>query len=118
MRRAGLYDLARSLKIPLALKDIGMPADGIERVVELALKDPYWNPRPLETEGSARFSGAPMRAARQQNAGKPAESDLRWACDGRRAPEVRRPQHRAMAESGRPERVAPFGPRREAIASR
>jgi alcohol dehydrogenase class IV len=44
----GLYDLAKSLMIPLALRDIGMPADGIERVVELALKDPYWNPRPLE----------------------------------------------------------------------
>ncbi len=28
-----------------------MPADGIDRVVELALKDPYWNPRPLEKEG-------------------------------------------------------------------
>ena len=47
----GLYELAKSLKIPLALKDIGMPADGIEHVVELALKDPYWNPRPLEKEG-------------------------------------------------------------------
>ena len=47
----GLYELAKSLKIPLALKDIGMPADGIDRVVELALKDPYWNPRPLEREG-------------------------------------------------------------------
>jgi maleylacetate reductase len=47
----GLYDLAQSLKIPLALKDIGMPADGIERVVALALKDPFWNPRPLEAEG-------------------------------------------------------------------
>ena len=44
----GLYELAKSLKIPLALKDIGMPEDGVERVVELAMKDPYWNPRPLE----------------------------------------------------------------------
>jgi alcohol dehydrogenase class IV len=44
----GLYELARSLGIPLALKEIGMPADGITRVVELALKDPYWNPRKLE----------------------------------------------------------------------
>jgi alcohol dehydrogenase class IV len=46
----GLYELAKSLKIPLALKDIGMPAEGIDRVVALALKDPYWNPRPLEKE--------------------------------------------------------------------
>jgi alcohol dehydrogenase class IV len=47
---AGLYELARSLNVPLALKDIGMPAEGVERVVELALKDPYWNPRALEND--------------------------------------------------------------------
>jgi alcohol dehydrogenase class IV len=47
----GLYDLAQGLSIPLALKDIGMPKDGIEKAVTLALKDPYWNPRPLEAEG-------------------------------------------------------------------
>ena len=46
----GLYELAKSLKIPLALKDIGMPANGIDRVLKLALKDPYWNPRPLEAD--------------------------------------------------------------------
>jgi maleylacetate reductase len=63
----GLYELAKSLKIPLALKDIGMPADGIDRVVELALKDPYWNPRPLEREGiralikQAYEGGPPVR---------------------------------------------------------
>ena len=47
----GLYDLARSLKIPLALKDIGMPEDGIESAVALTMKDPYWNPRPIEADG-------------------------------------------------------------------
>ncbi len=47
---SGLYALARSLKIPLALKDIGMPEDGIDHVVALATKDPYWNPRPLEAD--------------------------------------------------------------------
>jgi alcohol dehydrogenase class IV len=47
----GLYDLAKSLNIPLALKDIGMPEDGIDRAVALVTKDPYWNPRPIEAEG-------------------------------------------------------------------
>jgi alcohol dehydrogenase class IV len=47
----GLYVLARSLNIPLSLRDIGMPEGGIERLLELALKDPYWNPRPLEKAG-------------------------------------------------------------------
>jgi alcohol dehydrogenase class IV len=44
----GLYELVRSLDIPLALKDLGMPKDGIDKAAELALKNPYWNPRPLE----------------------------------------------------------------------
>ncbi len=44
----GLYDLARTLKAPLALRDLGMPQDGIERAADIALQNPYWNPRPLE----------------------------------------------------------------------
>ena len=28
-----------------------MPAGGIDRAVELALSDPYWNPRPIEPKG-------------------------------------------------------------------
>lgn len=67
----GLYDLARALRIPLALKDIGMPADGVGRAVELVLSDAYWNPRPLEKsalgalvqrayEGSAPLQDAGM----------------------------------------------------------
>ncbi len=46
----GLYALAQALKIPLALKDIGMPEDGIDHAVALVTKDPYWNPRPLEDD--------------------------------------------------------------------
>ena len=47
----GLFRLAQNLGVPLALKDIGMTADGLDRATELALADPYWNPRPLEAEG-------------------------------------------------------------------
>jgi alcohol dehydrogenase class IV len=47
----GLYDLAAELDIPLGLKEIGMPASGIARAVELTLTDPYWNPRPIERNG-------------------------------------------------------------------
>jgi alcohol dehydrogenase class IV len=46
----GLYDLARSLGAPTSLKQLGMPEEGLDRVVELALSNPYWNPRPLERE--------------------------------------------------------------------
>jgi alcohol dehydrogenase class IV len=41
----GLYDLAGRLGAKRALRDIGMPADGIGEVVELTMADPYWNPR-------------------------------------------------------------------------
>jgi maleylacetate reductase len=44
----GLYDLARRLDTKLALKDIGMPRDGIDKAADLAVTNAYWNPRPLE----------------------------------------------------------------------
>jgi alcohol dehydrogenase class IV len=44
----GLYDLAESLSAPLSLKDIGMPQGGLDRAADLAVADPYWNPRPVE----------------------------------------------------------------------
>jgi maleylacetate reductase len=44
----GLYDLARRLDAKLALRDIGMPKDGIEKAADLAVTNAYWNPRPLE----------------------------------------------------------------------
>jgi len=43
----GLFDLARALGAPTALREIGMPKDGLVRVADLALASPYWNPRPL-----------------------------------------------------------------------
>lgn len=46
----GLFDLAAELGAPLALRDIGMPRDGLARALEVALSNPYWNPRPLEPE--------------------------------------------------------------------
>ncbi|HUF19172.1 MAG TPA: maleylacetate reductase [Burkholderiales bacterium] len=61
MRRAGralgsgdpagaLWDLARAVGAPLALKDIGMPADGLERAARIATENPYYNPRPVRYE--------------------------------------------------------------------
>ena len=47
----GLFDLAVRIGAPVALKDIGMPADGLERAAELAVQSPYANPRPVEYEG-------------------------------------------------------------------
>lgn len=45
---SGLYDLARGLGAPIALKDIGMPESGLDRAANVAVANPYWNPRPIE----------------------------------------------------------------------
>jgi alcohol dehydrogenase class IV len=47
----GLFDLNLSLGAWVALKDVGMPEDGIDRAVELATKNPYYNPAPIRAEG-------------------------------------------------------------------
>ena len=49
----GLFELARRLGTKLALRDIGMPAKGIEQAAKAAMAAPYWNPRPLD-EGALR----------------------------------------------------------------
>jgi maleylacetate reductase len=44
----GLYELASRVGAPLALRDIGMMAEDLDRAADLAVANPYWNPRPLE----------------------------------------------------------------------
>ncbi|HVZ61982.1 MAG TPA: maleylacetate reductase [Terriglobales bacterium] len=47
----GLFDLAVSLGAPIALKDIGMPLDGLDKAAKLATENPYYNPRPVDYAG-------------------------------------------------------------------
>jgi maleylacetate reductase len=47
----GLYDLAKRIGAPVALRDIGMPADGLDRAAKLATENPYYNPRPVDYAG-------------------------------------------------------------------
>jgi maleylacetate reductase len=47
----GLHDLAQRLGAPLALKDIGMPEDGLDRAAQLASDSPYANPAPIDHGG-------------------------------------------------------------------
>ncbi|WP_176599061.1 MULTISPECIES: maleylacetate reductase [Sphingobium] len=61
-----LYDLGGALGAPRALKDLGMPENGIDRATDLALSNAYWNPRPLEREAvraciAAAWAGGPPR---------------------------------------------------------
>jgi maleylacetate reductase len=43
-----LFDLAGQLGAKRSLREIGMPEDGIDRVIETTMAAPYWNPRPLD----------------------------------------------------------------------
>jgi maleylacetate reductase len=44
----GIFDLAQSLGAATALKDIGMPAQELDRCAEIATQNSYANPRPIE----------------------------------------------------------------------
>src|SRR3546814_6973335 len=44
---AGLFDLVRDNGAPVALKDIGMQAQDLDRAADIAVSNPYWNPRPF-----------------------------------------------------------------------
>jgi maleylacetate reductase len=46
----GIYDLSVSLNAPVALKDIGMPREGLDKAADLATTNPYYNPRPIERD--------------------------------------------------------------------
>lgn len=62
----GLFELGRRIGAPRALRDLGMPHEAIERAADLALANPYWNPRPLERQAirdliADAWSGDPPR---------------------------------------------------------
>ncbi|MBY3555589.1 maleylacetate reductase [Modestobacter lapidis] len=46
-----LWDLAGRLGAPRSLRELGMREDDIPRIVELAVSDPYANPRPVTAPG-------------------------------------------------------------------
>ena len=48
-----LEAVSRSIGVPRALRDLGMPEEGIARAADLAVANPYPNPRPLEREAIA-----------------------------------------------------------------
>jgi alcohol dehydrogenase class IV len=45
---SALVALAKRLGSPQSLKSLGMPESGIDRAADLAVQNPYWNPRPIE----------------------------------------------------------------------
>lgn len=64
---AGLHAFARALGAPTALRDIGMPEDGIDRAADLATQNPYWNPRPFDRDEIRELIAQAWRGARPEN---------------------------------------------------
>ena len=48
---AGLYDLAASLGAPVSLAAIGMKAGDLDQAADIAVQNPYYNPRPITRDG-------------------------------------------------------------------
>ena len=48
---AGLFALSSSMDAPTALSKIGMQENALDRAADLAVENPYYNPRPLTREG-------------------------------------------------------------------
>lgn len=46
-----IYDLEKSLNTPTTLAELGLTEDTLDEAAKLAMKDPYYNPRPLTEEG-------------------------------------------------------------------
>jgi alcohol dehydrogenase class IV len=46
----GLFELAGKLGIRRSLGEIGMRMQDIDQAADLAVKNPYWNPRPIERD--------------------------------------------------------------------
>jgi alcohol dehydrogenase class IV len=46
----GLFELAGEIGVRRSLKDLGMREEDLDRASDLAVANPYWNPRPIERD--------------------------------------------------------------------
>jgi alcohol dehydrogenase class IV len=47
---SGLLALAQAVGVRTTLREIGMPEGGLDRAADLAVQNPYWNPRPVDRD--------------------------------------------------------------------
>jgi alcohol dehydrogenase class IV len=55
---SALVALATRLGSPKSLQSLGMPESGIDRAADLAVQNPYWNPRPIERNAIRKLIAA------------------------------------------------------------
>jgi alcohol dehydrogenase class IV len=51
----GLYDLAVSLGAPVSLESLGMRRQQLDQAADLAVQNPYYNPRPVTRSGARQL---------------------------------------------------------------
>lgn len=64
----GLFDLAGAVGARRSLRELGMAEADIDRAADLAVRNPYWNPRPIERDAiraliARAWAGAPPAEA-------------------------------------------------------
>lgn len=60
----GLWDFAKRLGAPLALRELGLGEADLDTAADIAVKNPYWNPRPVEREAIRDLLGGAWRGDR------------------------------------------------------
>ncbi len=60
----GLFSLAERTGAPTMLSELGMPETAIDRAADLAVEQPFWNPRPLEHEAIRKLIDDAWRGRR------------------------------------------------------
>lgn len=63
---SGLYDFAAALGAPRALRDLGLDQGDLDRAADIAVQNPYWNPRPVERDAVRRLLGQAWEGTRPE----------------------------------------------------
>lgn len=53
----GLWDFAKSVGAPVSLRELGLKEADLDSASEIAVKNPYWNPRPVERDAIRALLG-------------------------------------------------------------
>ncbi|MDX1404611.1 MAG: maleylacetate reductase [Woeseiaceae bacterium] len=53
----GLFELGKAVKATMALRDLGLREADLDRAAELAVQNPYWNPRLVERDAIRELLG-------------------------------------------------------------
>lgn len=62
----GLWDFAKSVGAPLTLRELGLKEADLDRAADLAVKNPYWNPQPIERDAIRALLGRAWAGVRPE----------------------------------------------------